>query len=363
MSTSAGIIGLPNAGKSTLFNALSKGGAAVAEFPFSTISPNLSKIPVPDPRLDKLASLINPQKVTPAFIEIVDVAGLIRGAHRGEGLGNEFLSIIRGVDLLMEVVRCFECNIPHPEGKVDPLRDVETIKIELLLSDLEIIERRLTRLDKLLKSKANKNDYKKLETLKKIKKILEEGNFPRKFLTDEEYNLIKEEGLLSVKPLIYVANTAEENKDSSSFYLEKLRKLAREEKLKLVEFCAQVEMELAELSPQEERKFRAEMGLEDKKGELIRLIFEQLDLISFFTITGGQEVRAWALKRGTPAIKAAGKIHSDIERGFIRAEVVEIEDLLKAGDLKKARAEGKVRLEGKDYQIQDGQVIHFYFNV
>jgi len=333
---SGGIIGLPNAGKSTVFNALTKGAAAVASYPFCTVSPNVGVVPVPDPRLKKLAELVNPEVVTPATIEVVDVAGLIKGAHKGEGLGNEFLSRIRGVDVLIQVVRCFDARVPHPEGSIDPVRDVETIKIELFLSDLDIVHRRLTRLNKLLKSPIKK-DEKTVEVLHKMEKALSEGIFPQQVISAEEYEIMEKEGFLSLKPMFYVANIGEEDLESPSSHLERFREFANRERLEVIEICAQLEAELAEFS--------------DRK----------LNLITFFTITGGREVRAWAIKKGSPAVEAAGKVHSDMKRGFVRAEVIGVEELLDAGSFKRAKSEGKVRVEGREYRIKDGDVVHFLF--
>lgn len=361
MGLSGGIIGLPNAGKSTLFNALTNAGVQVADFPFCTVSPNVGMIPVPDPRLDKLAALIHPQRVTPATIEIVDVAGLIKGAHKGEGLGNEFLSRIRGVDVLIEVVRCFEEGIPHPEGSIDPVRDMEIIKLELFLSDLQIIDRRLTRLNKLLKSGVKK-DERYTRVLFKIKEALEKGISPVNSLSSEEYQLVKDDGFLSLKPVIYVANTQEDV--NSSTLVEKFREFVQKEGLQGIEMCAQLEMELSELPVEEQQKFLEEMEIKERAiNRLINEVFKKLNLITFFTLTGGKEVRAWAIEKGTSAVDAAGKVHSDMKRGFIRAEVISAEELIEIGSLKRARSEGKVKLEGKDYKVKDGDVIHFYFAV
>jgi len=358
---SGGIIGLPNAGKSTVFNALTKGAAAVASYPFCTVSPNVGVVPVPDPRLKKLAELVNPEVVTPATIEVVDVAGLIKGAHKGEGLGNEFLSRIRGVDVLIQVVRCFDARVPHPEGSIDPVRDVETIKIELFLSDLDIVHRRLTRLNKLLKSPIKK-DEKTVEVLHKMEKALSEGIFPQQVISAEEYEIMEKEGFLSLKPMFYVANIGEEDLESPSSHLERFREFANRERLEVIEICAQLEAELAEFSEEERKRFIREMGVKENAVEkLAREIARKLNLITFFTITGGREVRAWAIKKGSPAVEAAGKVHSDMKRGFVRAEVIGVEELLDAGSFKRAKSEGKVRVEGREYRIKDGDVVHFLF--
>ncbi|MCD6575389.1 redox-regulated ATPase YchF [Candidatus Aerophobetes bacterium] len=359
---SGGITGLPNAGKSTIFNALTRGGASVADYPFCTVSPNTGVAVLPDPRLEKLANLIKPQVVTPATIEVVDVAGLIKGAHKGEGLGNEFLSRIRGVDVLIHLVRCFEGKIPHPEGSIDPIRDIETIKIELFLSDLNIIQRRLTRLNKLLKSPIKQSDKTIIEILHKVEKALNQGVYPEKVISSHEYQLIKQEGFLSLKPVIYVANISEEDIESPSTHIRRLREFAKKEGFELIEVCAQLEMELAEFPDDERQSFLKEMGIKERAVcKLAREIARKLNLITFFTITGGKEVRAWTIKEGSLAVEAAGKVHSDIKKGFIKAEVIDVEDLLEVGDFKKARAEGKVKLEGREYKVRDGDVIHFHF--
>ncbi|MBC7188663.1 redox-regulated ATPase YchF [Candidatus Aerophobetes bacterium] len=360
-SLAGGIIGLPNAGKSTIFNALTGGEAAVASYCFCTISPNVGITIVPDARLQKLAEIIQPEIITPAAVEIVDVAGLIKGAHKGEGLGNEFLSRIRGVDVLIHVVRCFEEDIPHPEGSVDPVRDVEIIKTELFLSDLEIITRRLTRLNKLLKSHP-KYDEKFVDTLSRAKKALEEGVYPEKYLSVEECSLIKEEGLLTLKPVVYVVNIQEEDIESPSPSLKRFREFAEKEGFSPIEVCGKLEMELMQLPREEREKFAEEMGIgESATGRIAKEVFDKLSLISFFTITGGKEVRAWAVRKGTLAVEAAGKVHSDMQRGFIKAEVIPFEEFLKIGSFRRAKEEGKVRIEGKDYNIKDGDIIHFQF--
>ncbi|MCD6318614.1 redox-regulated ATPase YchF [Candidatus Aerophobetes bacterium] len=357
-----GIIGLPNAGKSTLFNALTKGGARVANFPFCTISPNVGMTSVPDPRLEKLGKLINPQRVTPAEIEFVDVAGLVKGAHQGEGLGNEFLSKIRGVDVLVEVARCFEEGISHPEGTVNPVRDIQIIELELFLSDLEIVQRRLTKLNKLVKSGV-KEAKEKLIIMEKLKDALEKGESPKMICSKEEQKLIKEEGLLSLKPIIYVANIGEEDLNFPSSSLVNLRKYILEKKERMIEVCAQLEMELREFPLEEQREFVESMGIKIKgTDQLVEEAYHLLNLITFFTVTGGEEVKAWPVRKGTSALQAAGKVHSDMQKGFIRAEIITVSELLRFKSLKKAREEGKLTVEGKDYLVKDGDIIHFRFN-
>ncbi|MFQ5835484.1 MAG: redox-regulated ATPase YchF [bacterium] len=358
---SAGIIGLPNVGKSTLFNALTQAGAQVAKFPFSTVSPNVGMALVPDPRLESLAELINPEVATPASVEFTDVAGLVRGAHRGEGLGNEFLSRIRSVDLLVEILRCFEGKgIAHSEGSIDPIRDAEIIELELLLSDLKVVERRLTKLGKLVRSGV-KGSQERVGLLQKVKTNLEKGNFLGKICTEKEKEELVEEGLLTLKPLLYVANIDENDLTSPSFSLKSLREYASQKGLGLIEMCAQLEAELAEVSAQEKAEFLKELKIEEELNKLIREVYRQLNLITFFTISGGREVRAWSVKERTTAPQAAGRVHSDMQKGFVRAEVVSVSDLLELGSMKRAKEEGRVKIEGKDYLVEDGDVIHFRF--
>ena len=361
-----GIVGLPNVGKSTLFNALTNAGAESANYPFCTIDPNVGIVAVPDKRLDELAKIYKPEKYTPATIEFVDIAGLVKGASQGEGLGNKFLSNIREVDAIVHVVRCFESSdIIHVEGSVDPLRDVETINLELILSDLEIVERAIDRTTKAAKS--DKKLLEKLDVLNKVKEALEAGKCARVLeLTKDELFWIEESRLLTLKPIIYVANISED--EVSGGYVDnagyqKLSEHAKSEGSEIIAVSAQIEAELAELDGEEKAIFLEDLGIEESGlDKLIKSGYSLLGLISFLT-AGSKEVRAWTITQGTKAPGAAGKIHSDFERGFIRAEVVAFDDLVREGDRNKVKEKGLLRSEGKEYVMKDGDVVEFLFNV
>ncbi len=360
-----GIVGLPNVGKSTLFNALTSARAESANYPFRTIDPNIGIVPVPDRRLDFLAGMYHPEKYTPATIEFVDIAGLVRGASRGEGLGNRFLSHIREVDAMAHVVRCFEDdNIIHVEGGVDPLRDVDTIDAELIFADMELLERRIDRVRKALKGDRTLGP--ELEFLENLMKKFDAGIPARAAGLDEAgMELLGDLPLLTLKPVIYVANIGEDDigEPSDNPYYRSLQERAVAEGAGIVAVCAQVEAEVAELATDEKAAFLSELGItESGLDSLIGAGYSLLGLISFLT-AGPKEVRAWTIKKGTKAPGAAGKIHSDFERGFIRAEVVAFEDLARAGSMAAAREAGLVRSEGKDYEIKDGDVVLFRFNV
>lgn len=362
-----GIVGLPNVGKSTLFNSLTKAGAEAANYPFCTIDPNVGIVPVPDERLKVLGDLYNSEKVVPATIEFVDIAGLVKGASKGEGLGNQFLSNIREVDSIVHVVRCFEdSNVIHVDGSVDPARDIETINLELIFSDLEIIERRISRANK--GAKNDKGLAKEVEMLERIKAFLEEGHMAKGFEAsdDEEKELINGYNLLTSKPVIYAANVSEDDladDGAGNDYVKAVKEIAEKDKSEVFVICAQIEQEIAELEDDEKKMFLEDLGLKESGLEkLIKASYHLLGLISYLT-AGPKETRAWTINIGTKAPQAAGKIHSDFERGFIRAEIVSYDNLIECGSFNAAKDKGLVRSEGKDYVVQDGDVVLFRFNV
>ncbi|MBE6710745.1 MAG: redox-regulated ATPase YchF [Ruminococcaceae bacterium] len=361
-----GIIGLPNVGKSTLFNALTGAGAPSANYPFCTIDPNVGIVQVPDYRLDKLAEMYNPELYTPATVEFVDIAGLVRGASKGEGLGNKFLSHIRDVDAVVHVLRCFEdSDIIHVDGNVDPTRDLETINLELIYSDIEQLERRIERTQKLLKG--DKTLQESLDVYNKLLAVMNEGKTARSCeLTDDERALLEDLNLLTLKPIIYVANVSEDEaagvSDDNEMY-KAIKAAADEEGAEVITVCAGIEAEIAELDAEEKEVFLADLGIEESGlDRLIKASYALLGYISYLT-AGPKEVRAWTIVNGTRAPQAAGKIHSDFERGFIRAEVVAYDALMECGSMTVAKERGLVRSEGKEYVMQDGDVVLFRFNV
>ena len=360
-----GIVGLPNVGKSTLFNAITKAGAECANYPFCTIEPNVGVVAVPDERLQKLAKMYNSQKITPAVIEFVDIAGLVKGASKGEGLGNKFLSHIREVDSIVQVVRCFEdSNITHVDGNINPIRDIETINLELIFADIETVDKRIDNVKK--KIKADKKYQEELEILERIKQTLEQGKFARTIdLTDEEQLIIKESFLLTMKPILYIANVSEEqlNNTENDEKIKTVKEYAKLQNAEVIPLCVKIEEELASLEDDEQEEMLEALGLEESGlNKVIKASYELLGLMSFLT-AGEPEVRAWTIKKGTKAPQAAGKIHSDIERGFIRAEIVLYDDLIKEGSVNAVKEKGLMRLEGKEYVMQEGDVVLFRFNV
>lgn len=360
-----GIVGLPNVGKSTLFNSLTKAGAESANYPFCTIDPNVGVVAVPDKRLDVLGKMYNSQKVVPAVIEFVDIAGLVRGASKGEGLGNQFLSHIREVDAIVHVVRCFEDeNVVHVEGSVDPLRDIETINLELILADMDVLDRRLQKTKKSGKS-GDKALIAEAAFLERLMAHLENGECARSFSIerDDEKEIFDSINLLTAKPVLYAANVSEADAATGNAYVEKVKEFAANEGSEVFTVCAQIEQEIAELDDDEKQMFLEELGIgESGLDKLIAASYKLLGLISYLT-AGEKETKAWTITQGTKAPQAAGKIHSDFERGFIRAEIVSYDDLMACGTYTAAKEKGLVRLEGKDYVMKDGDIVVFRFNV
>ena len=360
-----GIVGLPNVGKSTLFNSITKAGAECANYPFCTIEPNIGVVAVPDERLDVLAKIYNSKKITPAVIEFVDIAGLVKGASNGEGLGNKFLSHIREVDSIVHVVRCFEnSNVVHVDGNINPIRDIETINTELILADLETINKRLDKSKKMLK--AEKKYQIEIDLLEKIKNTLEIGVSARNLsYNEEEKELLKDIFLLTNKPIMYIANISEEqlNNIEDDEYFKQLANYAKKEKSEVIPICVKIEEEISSMVKEDKKEILEALGLEQSGLDtLIKKSYNLLGLMSFLT-AGETEVRAWTIKKGTKAPEAAGKIHSDIQRGFIKAEIISYEDFIKAGSMNEAKEKGLVRQEGKEYIMQEGDIVLFKFNV
>lgn len=366
MSLTAGIVGLPNVGKSTLFNAITNQKILAENYPFATIEPNVGIVTVPDERMDKLKEMYEPERFIPTAYEFTDIAGLVKGASQGEGLGNKFLSHIREVDAIVEVVRCFEDGkIIHVDGNIDPIRDIETINLELAISDLEIINNRLERVAKKARTTKDKDDLLEVEALEKSKKALEE-NIPLRQIeySEDERKLLKSYSFLTLKPIIYLANISEsELGKEDNEYVKKVKEYASHENAKVVSLCAKVEEELSELDPEDKQEMLEGLGLDNSGlNKLIKATYDILGLATYFTV-GKDEVRAWTFRKGMNAKQCAGIIHTDFEKGFIRAEVISYEDLIEQGSELKVKEAGKARLEGKEYLMQDGDICHFRFNV
>ena len=365
MSLTAGIVGLPNVGKSTLFNAITKQNILAANYPFATIEPNVGIVTVPDERVDFLENMYHPKRTIPATFEFTDIAGLVAGASKGEGLGNKFLSHIREVDAICEVVRCFENgNITHVSGNIDPIRDVEIIEVELELADLEVIDNRLSKMGKKARMANDKEAIKELELLEKVKESLEQNIPPRNMkLTEEEIKILKPFNLLTIKPIIYVANVSEDNINEDNEYVKVLKEYASKEGAEVVKISAKIEEELVELSDEDKKEFLNDLGIKESGlDKLIKSSYKLLGLSTFLT-SGTDEVRAWTFKNGMKAPECAGIIHTDFQKGFIKAEVMSFNDLKELGSELKVKEAGKLRLEGKDYVMQDGDICLFRFNV
>ncbi len=366
MSLTAGIVGLPNVGKSTLFNAITNQKILAENYPFATIEPNVGVVTVPDERMDKLKSMYEPNRFIPTAYEFTDIAGLVKGASQGEGLGNKFLSHIREVDAIVEVVRCFDDGkIIHVDGNIDPIRDIETINLELAIADLDVINNRLERVSKKARTTKNKEDLTEVEALEKAKQALEENKALRQVeFTEDELKSLKSYSFLTLKPIIYLANIKEsELGNPDNKYVQEVKQYASKENAQVVSLCAKVEEDLSELTKEEKQEMLEALGLEESGlDKLIQATYDILGLATYFTV-GKDEVRAWTFKKGMNAKQCAGIIHSDFEKGFIRAEVMSYEDLVKYGNELKVKEAGRARLEGKDYIMQDGDICHFRFNV